>query len=389
MSGTVRYDIGELGKAVKTPQGFLRAPANLTRSGVFVYKNADGSTRKEYRPPEEVFHTDSLASFEDVPVTLLHPARLLDAESTKVHGRGWNKEVPRRDGNWAVSRIVVTDKEAVAKVESRECGAISLGYRCDYDPTPGVTPEGERYDGVQRNIRGNHIALVPVGRAGPEATVRIDADDAVMVSPAVTGGPAPQLELPIMATVKVNLDGVSYDAPEQLAQAIAVATEKSKARVDALEAQARELKAAADKASARADQAEETAKKAKAEREDALKPTEIQKRVKERVALQSSAAEILGAEVKLDEMTDAQIKRAVVEKLFPESKARLDAGTEDYLQARYDAAMEDWEAQPNTTINAVRKVITAPGERNDAVERERKAIERMDARGNWNKKDDE
>jgi hypothetical protein len=36
--------------------------------------------------------------------------------------------------------------------------------------TPGVY-EGKRFDGIMRDIQGNHVALVPDGRVGPVATV--------------------------------------------------------------------------------------------------------------------------------------------------------------------------------------------------------------------------
>ncbi|NYM92270.1 DUF2213 domain-containing protein, partial [Salmonella enterica subsp. enterica serovar Typhimurium] len=34
-----------------------------------------------------------------------------------------------------------------------------------------TTPDGEPYDGVMRNIVGNHVALVGDGRAGPDCLV--------------------------------------------------------------------------------------------------------------------------------------------------------------------------------------------------------------------------
>jgi hypothetical protein len=37
--------------------------------------------------------------------------------------------------------------------------------------TPGVSPQGEKYDGVMRDIVGNHVALVKEGRAGADVVV--------------------------------------------------------------------------------------------------------------------------------------------------------------------------------------------------------------------------
>lgn len=53
---------------------------------------------------------------------------------------------------------------------------LSCGYRCDYDWTPGIW-KGKPYDAIQRNIRGNHVALVQKGRMGSDVSV-LDHSDA-------------------------------------------------------------------------------------------------------------------------------------------------------------------------------------------------------------------
>src|SRR5690606_28507268 len=50
-------------------------------------------------------------------------------------------------------------------IESGERKEISLGYKCQLDPTPG-TWNGESYDAVQKNIVVNHVALGPKGWGG-------------------------------------------------------------------------------------------------------------------------------------------------------------------------------------------------------------------------------
>lgn len=72
--GVLRYDkASPLSKPVRLPNGFVRAEGYLTRSGIFVYRDAQGKTVRELRPPEEVMHADSLASFGMMPVTNEHP----------------------------------------------------------------------------------------------------------------------------------------------------------------------------------------------------------------------------------------------------------------------------------------------------------------------------
>mgnify|MGYP000088398843 FL=1 len=54
--GVARYDQGEfVGGTMTTDEGFLKTTAITTRTGVFTYKNLDGSLRKELRHPDDVF----------------------------------------------------------------------------------------------------------------------------------------------------------------------------------------------------------------------------------------------------------------------------------------------------------------------------------------------
>jgi hypothetical protein len=66
--------------------------------------------------------------------------------------------------------LVVWDAAAIAGIDSKEQCELSSSYRYTADMTPGVY-EGTPYDGVMRNIQGNHVALVEVGRAGPDVVV--------------------------------------------------------------------------------------------------------------------------------------------------------------------------------------------------------------------------
>ena len=61
----------ETSPAEKTAEGFLIARAPLTSVGVFTYRNADGTPRRELRLPEEVFSEESLATLKLKPLTLL------------------------------------------------------------------------------------------------------------------------------------------------------------------------------------------------------------------------------------------------------------------------------------------------------------------------------
>ena len=70
--------------------------------------------------------------------------------------------------------LSVWDKNSIALIEANAVKELSSAYFYDADMTPGVI-DGTHYDGIMRNIRGNHVAVVENGRAGPDVVVA-DAD---------------------------------------------------------------------------------------------------------------------------------------------------------------------------------------------------------------------
>jgi hypothetical protein len=83
-----------------------------------------------------------------------------------------------------------------------------------------------------------------------------------------------------------------------------------------------------------------------------------------RVALIVQARNVLPADTKLDAMEDHAIKIAVLNKLVPELK--LDGKSADYVQARFDIAIENHE-KTNPALDGLRRVVLGGNEnRNDA-----------------------
>ncbi len=72
--------------------------------------------------------------------------------------------------------LIVTDAEAIRKIQSGERVELSAAYA--YEPLFETgTFEGQNYDFVMTKIKGNHVALVEEGRAGPDVVV---ADSALL-----------------------------------------------------------------------------------------------------------------------------------------------------------------------------------------------------------------
>lgn len=66
--------------------------------------------------------------------------------------------------------LTVWDSSAIAGIETGEQRELSSSYRYVADMTPGEY-EGVAYDGIMRDIVGNHVALVEEGRAGSDVLV--------------------------------------------------------------------------------------------------------------------------------------------------------------------------------------------------------------------------
>lgn len=354
-----RADLGSLRSPEKFENGWRRVDALFTRTGVFVYWNADGTSRAEYRPPEEVFDAASLASLASVPFTNNHPSDLLTADNAADHVRGWTHQDIAREGDYVRGSIKVIDK-ATADAMDRGKLQLSCGYRCDLDFTPGEI-NGVKYDAIQRRIRYNHISLVDTGRAGPNVRARNDGYSADLAA-AIKDTENKPME-------SITLDGVTFEVTKQVAQAIAKYDAACKAAIDA-------AKAAADKALARADSADVALAAEKAARKDAEDPA----RVRARVTLQVTAAKYLPADTKFDGMSDREIKAAVVAKLSkPIAADKLDS--DSYVSGRFDAEIERADAS-SATLGAAN--VTASGVKTDGKPPEVKtdsksAYERMKA----------
>lgn len=379
MKGVCRYDIGGLEKPVITPAGFLRVDGYLTRAGIFEYRNPDGSKRLEFRPHEEVFKADSLQSFALAPVTDDHPPANLTAENAREYQRGAVTENVHQDGDLMRGRMLITDADLRDQMMAGKKNQVSLGYTCDVEMTPGEW-QGRRYDAVQKNIRGNHVAIVERGRAGAGARVRMDAADAGMVSDPPSGPAAHSQESTLATTNKTfRCDGLSFEAPENVAELVeklmkeradaigSVATVKAdlQKKLDGLEAERDTLKT--DLAKAKADAAEA--------------PKKLRAEIAARMGLESKARGVLGKSHKFDaEATDRAIRVAVLSKLEP--KTDVAAKSDAYVEAKFDMAMESVRRDSTEELEEVRRSAAGKGRKDadDEVDEEHlDGEERIDA----------
>jgi uncharacterized protein len=396
-----RIDIGSLRPPQFLADGGVRVDATFTRTGVFIYRDSSGKEFREYRPPEEVFDEESMQSFAALIVTDDHPPVMVTPANRDQYKCGRAGDTVKRDGSQMCGALIVDEPKLIAKMKAGKRD-VSNGYACELDMTPGVSPEGERYDAIQRKIRGNHIAIVDTGRAG-NARVRMD-------------GVAEQVSASSNVSPKINTDNT---------QEIIQMEELQKKYGEALAACATE-KARADAAAKRADDAEKLAKDnadklAKAEGLlDASKAEVIAAKadadkvrkdsadafagaVKERVTVEKIAATCLGADAKIGDklIADADVrdlKLAVIKKVDnadcdkdASGKPRADA----YIDGRFEAAAARADKGAGALAAAAKVIegnradaaaVAAAGKTDDAEETARKQMI-ADGRDAWKKKE--
>ena len=123
------------------------------------------------RDPEEL--EKAAPTFNNLPLLSKHIPVSADEPQKEVIAGTTGSDTVFKDGYLKCS-LAVWDAEAIAGIESGEQVELSSAYYYTADMTAGEF-EGRHYDGVMRDIVGNHVALVDVGRAGRDVVVS-DAD---------------------------------------------------------------------------------------------------------------------------------------------------------------------------------------------------------------------
>lgn len=327
-----------VGCAVTDADGFLRDSPIVARTGIYIYQQPDGTIIREYRPPEEVFDTDSEASFVGKPIVVGHPASgIVNSDTAQdlaigtILSSGYQKD----ETNIACD-IVIHNPSAIG-----EKRGLSLGYRVDIEEAPGITPDGQQYDVIQRNIRINHLAVVDRGRAGAKARLNLDGDEIIEG---------------VETKMKIKIDSVDFEVDEKIANYVnSLQNKEENARVKldtantelkSVKEQNAALKADADDKKAKLDAmtAERDGLKAKVDAADAEKEKAVKEAVEavkadmqERAELEETAK--IAKVEKTDGLTNAELKAGIVKAAFGE-KFKLDGASDAYLDGAYSAAKE-------------------------------------------------
>ena len=118
------------------------------------------------RPSSEVFSPATIASFEGMPVTNDHPPDGVDIDNIHFLQMGHAHNIRRGTGDESdllLADLIITDPHLIDLILAGK-REISCGY------TYELCEENGQY--IQRRIRGNHIAVVDAGRAGPRVSIK-------------------------------------------------------------------------------------------------------------------------------------------------------------------------------------------------------------------------
>ena len=164
----------------RTPEGYLICMnVPIARTGIQEYLRSelglDGDPNeivKVMRTEKEVFSPETIASFEGKTVTDEHPPESVNPGNIAAYGHGHVQNVHRGAGEESdllIGDLVINTNQLIDDVVNWRKREVSCGYDCEYY-------QDESGQLFQRSIRGNHVAVVPAGRAGSRVAIK-DSDE--------------------------------------------------------------------------------------------------------------------------------------------------------------------------------------------------------------------
>ena len=315
-----------------TPEGFLRVPAHVAKTGIQKYRRRelgfDGDPNEivtVYRPPEEVFSEQSLKTYDIADATFTHPGDLVNSENYRKFSVGVVDGAGEQDGDFVKATLLIKDADTIKKIE-RGISEVSAGYTADYFEESGTAPCGTKFDYVQRNIRINHVAIVPFARAGRQARIFDNQPEDLKTMHKITLDSGRQVEVENEATAMlvtdelaklrttISTNDAAHDAEKQRMQAT----------IDAQEERIKELEKETDE--------------------------EVIKEKVKKVAETKDAALLIAPKATFDSVSVAEIQRQALKVARP--TVDWDAQTDVYVEAAFDMAQEFAKSKPANTFDS-------------------------------------
>lgn len=195
----------------ETPEGYLVCEGvQIARDGLLQYRRDEiglvgANIVDVWREPGSLADHAVIASFAGKPVTLDHPPTRVDTSNWRATAVGVVQNVRAQDGA-LIADLLIADQCAIQAVKSGAIREVSIGFFS----TPLVERDGRYY---QQNIVGNHVALVPAGRCGPQCAIR---DHEATMTDAVSAAPTKSLYEMLFGSraIKDNQATITIGGPE-------------------------------------------------------------------------------------------------------------------------------------------------------------------------------
>ncbi len=178
-----------MNKSSADKNGFiLLTDIPVSKAGVYPYAGSEIHPSLEpnriyqvYKPSKELSSKETIDSLKLNPWTIQHKMlgdKYTKEKNIKVEGTT-GEDVYFKDNTLFTNLKVFgsTLKEAIKSGLNQ----LSLGVACVYVFKKGVSENGEDYDILQKDIRGNHLASLEVGRVGEIASIPATAMDQAII----------------------------------------------------------------------------------------------------------------------------------------------------------------------------------------------------------------
>ncbi|WP_426163079.1 DUF2213 domain-containing protein [Sandarakinorhabdus sp. DWP1-3-1] len=316
-----------------TRDGYLVGEARIARTGIQQYTagelgltdRAPGEFLRVYRPADEVFATDAMASMAHRPITLDHPPVMVTADNWSQYAKGDTGGEVMRDGEFVKVPIKIMDGATIRAIQSGK-RELSVGYTCDLVVEAGVTDSGEAYDAWQRTPRGNHVAVCSVARGGSDLRIGDTGESKV-------------------ATKTITFDGL----PIETTDAAEAVINKLAGQVAALNAKVADAAAKEGAALAAVATKDGEIVALKSQLADANDPAKIAARDAARQAVIADAKKIAPTLV-VDGKSDAEIRRAAVAVRLGDAATALDDAGIAGAFAAFATTTADAKTDPLRTV---------------------------------------
>ncbi|WP_287003400.1 DUF2213 domain-containing protein [Sphingobium sp.] len=293
----------------RTSDGYMAVRAKAARTGTYAYLGSEIDPENRHglrdagmvnvlRDAAAVFDPLSAHSFIGKPITDNHPTVAVNAKNWRDHARGTVMGAKWEEGGYLAFDLMLTDADTIDAVDAGK-RELSNGYAAELQFGDFDGPGGVKCVAKQIAIKGNHVAIVDRGRAGPSCAIT-DSVAICDANPAAVSAFTQEKQVK-----KIVLDGLQVD----LSDAEAVSAAISKLQDKAAQAETALTDAKGQISTLQGEKAVLEKKLADANAE--LTPAKQDQRVADRAALVTKA-KLVKADIVTDGKTDAEIRRAVV-----------------------------------------------------------------------------